>query len=87
MKKMPNHATTTIPVIDALDRAIACQENIFVLAVLLEDSHENLVLSGAGRLIANEARKLGDMLLVLEEQYPRPTKRPRSGASIRPRQT
>ena len=87
MKKMSNHATATIPVIDALDRAIAAQENIFILAVLLEDSQENLVLSGAGRLIANEARKLGDMLLVLEEQYPRPTKRPRSGASIRHRQT
>ena len=80
---------TPATVIDALDLAIACHENIFILASLLEDSgtnaadnHENSVRSGAGRLIAIEARKMGDSLTVLEEHYPRPTKRSRSDAKI-----
>jgi hypothetical protein len=37
---MSNHATATILVKDALDRAIATQENLFILAVLLEDCQE-----------------------------------------------
>ena len=87
MKRTPNHAPAAIPVVDALDQAIACQENIFVLAILLEDSgtnatgsHENRVPAGAGRLIANEARKLDILLRTLEEHFPRPTKRFHSGA-------
>jgi hypothetical protein len=94
MKRTSNHTPATIPVIDALDQAIACQENIFVIGSLLADSstlaadsHENRVRSGVGRLLANEARKLDILLQALEEHYPRPTKRPRSKASIRPHQT
>jgi hypothetical protein len=94
MTRTQKNVPTIIPVIDALDQAIACQENIFVIAVLLEDngtnaadSIETCLRSGVGRLIANEARKLDTVLRLLEEHYPRPTNRPRSKASILHRQT
>ena len=52
-----------------------CRENIFAIATLLEDNaaqavdeHERAILSGAGRLIAGETRKLKSLLEILDRQ-------------------
>jgi hypothetical protein len=73
-----------IPALDALEQAMDCRENIFALALLLEDSaaqaagdeQENSILSGTGRLIASETRKLKTLLDILAGQFPKPEKHP-----------
>jgi hypothetical protein len=80
----PHQPPTEIPALDALEQAMDCRENIFALAVLLEDSaaqaaadeHESAILSGAGRLIANETRKLKSLLEILDRQFSKPKKQP-----------
>jgi len=73
----PTTSPTEASVADALDSAFICQENIFAVAILLEDRHtseagdqpENRVVAGAGRIIATEARRLKAALEILEEHH------------------
>jgi len=74
---------TEIPTPDALEQAMDCRENIFAIAVLLEDSaaqaadeHERAILSGAGRLIADETRKLKSLLAILDRRLPKMKTKP-----------
>ena len=78
MKNSPSSShqpPAEIPAVDALEQAADCRENIFAIALMLEgsaaqaaDEHENAILSGAGRLIAHEMRKLKSLLEILERQ-------------------
>ena len=80
----PPQPPAETPAIDALEQAMDCRENIFALAVLLEDSaaqtaadeHESAILSGAGRLIANETRTLKSLLEILDRQLQKVKKQP-----------
>ena len=87
MKNVPSTSPQSPPAIstiDALDQAMDCCENISALALLLQDSgghaaldeYESTVLSGAGRLLAYEARKLKILVDNLEEQFAKPMKHP-----------
>jgi hypothetical protein len=82
MKNASPQKSPVISIIDALDQAMDCCENISAIALLLQDSgghaaldeYESTVLSGAGRLIAHEARKLKTLIDNLEEQFAQPKK-------------
>lgn len=88
MKNLQPENTNNNKILDAFDAAMDCQENLMVLAILLEDSgnaafdpHEKCVLSGAGRLVANEAKKLQFALDSLETHcQKRPTSQRHSKA-------
>ena len=76
MKQTSSKAGKNTLVVDALDQAITCQENIFAIASLLEDSRngdagtpENRVIASVGRIIAAQARRLGAALDILENQH------------------
>lgn len=79
----PHQPSAEIPALDALEQAMDCHENIFTIAVLLEDSaaqaadeHEKAILSGAGRIIAQETRKLQSLLETLDRQLQKVKKQP-----------
>lgn len=81
---IPPQPPAEIPAIDALEQAMNCRENIFAIALMLEDSgehaagdeQESTILSGTGRLIASETRKLKTLLDIMDRQFSKPNKQP-----------
>jgi hypothetical protein len=73
MKSTSSHAKTDNSILDALDQALTSHENIFALAIQLEDSRsasdhpEDRVASHIGRIIAGETRMLKSALDELEK--------------------
>ena len=77
MKKTSKHFADTASVIDAFDQAFSSQENILVIAALMESTasetpfsnHDHRILAGAGKIITAEARKLNEAMCVLEKHF------------------